>query len=289
MAATFNRIPETIIPKSCRERFLPVQRASFVALREIGVTQAGVSLLRAPYRIGRVDCPFHVAIFTLGGRGHFQTSSQAADFRPGELWIGGTGQSYAYWTPKQWTCVWFHLADTARWAGLRANGFYHGPSSNGQRLWDLLDGALIESARNESGAERSLRAYAELTAVLLERELSAAVGDVKAAQLQRKFSALWERIDSDLQHPWTIAQMAREFGLSPVHFHRLTVAHCGATPMEMIARLRMRRTEAMLRNPDYKLDAIAAAVGYATPFALSRAYKRATGRSPRGMAHRRKD
>jgi AraC-like DNA-binding protein len=286
MATTFNLIPEAIIPKSCRQRFLPVQQPAFRALRESAVTQAGVSILNQPYRMGRVGCSFHVAIFTIGGRGQLLTPAQREDFRPGELWIGGAGQSYAYWTAKQWICVWFHLADTARWAGLRTRGFYRGPSSNGQRLWDLLDGALIESARNEAGAERSLRAYAELIAVLLERELSAAVGDAKAAQLDRKFSALWEHIDSDLQHPWTIAQMAREFRLSPVHFHRLTVSHCGATPMEMLTRLRMRRAEAMLRNPDYKLDAIAAAVGYATPFAFSRAYKRATGRSPRGPVAR---
>jgi transcriptional regulator GlxA family with amidase domain len=52
-------------------------------------------------------------------------------------------------------------------------------------------------------------------------------------------------------------------------------------PREMVARLRMQRAGEMLRSTNYTLDRIASLVGYETPFALSRAFKKHAGVSPR--------
>jgi AraC-like DNA-binding protein len=288
MAAILKRISETvIIPKTCRERFLPLQHPALAVLREMGISGCGLSDLRHPYRIARVRCRFHVAIFTIAGRGAFETESSRGRFAPGELWSAGCGQTYCYWTKQSWRAVWFHLADSARWAGLRARGIHQGASAAsaaGAKMWGLVEGILTEAARNEHDVERSIRAYAELVSVLLDRELAAVAENSAQAAIRRRLNALWERIDGALQHKWTIAELASQLQLSPVHFHRIVLEQCGATPMQIVTRLRMRRAEAMLRNPDYKLSAIASALGYETPFALSRAFKRSTGRSPRGRA-----
>ena len=44
---------------------------------------------------------------------------------------------------------------------------------------------------------------------------------------------------------------------------------------------RMRRAEEMLQSTGYKLHQLAAALGYETPFAFSRAFKRYAGISPK--------
>lgn len=78
-----------------------------------------------------------------------------------------------------------------------------------------------------------------------------------------------------------MADLAAMIATSPPHLHRLTLKHHGQPPMTMVTGLRMRRAEAMLRGTGYTLAHIAAALGYETPFAFSRAFKRHSGRSPK--------
>jgi AraC-like DNA-binding protein len=50
--------------------------------------------------------------------------------------------------------------------------------------------------------------------------------------------------------------------------------------MDVVSRLRMQRAEQMLLTSECKLDQIAEPLGYKTPFAFSRAFKRCFGVSP---------
>jgi len=277
-----------IIPKSCRERFAPLSAPGVEALTRCGVEAAGLSVLRAPFRIARSQPGIHVAIFTLGGSAQWRTPDAAGRFKPGELWVGGAGMPYEYWAGANWRVVWFHLSDAPRWKHLRASPPSARPSVLGARVEAAFEGLLAESAGLGAAASRqALSLYAELLALLLERELGrGAAGRSEAVRPHREaLEALWAAVEADLAYPWRAQDLAAQLHVSPVHFFRLAAQYDGVPPMTRVAQLRLKRAAEMLRQTDYKLHQIAELVGYSTPFALSKAFRAHFGVSPR--AYRR--
>jgi transcriptional regulator GlxA family with amidase domain len=84
---------------------------------------------------------------------------------------------------------------------------------------------------------------------------------------------------------WTVAKLAKIAGLSRAAFARRFVRDLGVPPLRKLADVRMRRAETLLATTDASLAEIAAQVGYAHEFALSRAFRRHTG-SPPGVYRR---
>lgn len=91
---------------------------------------------------------------------------------------------------------------------------------------------------------------------------------------------VWARVDGDLRHPWTIAELTRIAGISGEHLRRLCLQDTARSPMEHVAWLRMRRAAAMLATTTDRVADVAVAVGYDSPFAFSHAFKRYKGSSP---------
>jgi AraC-like DNA-binding protein len=83
-----------------------------------------------------------------------------------------------------------------------------------------------------------------------------------------------------MDYPWTVVELAARAYLSPSHLHRVMLQHEGRNPMEMLRILRIRRAQHQLVSTDRTVEEIAMRVGYSTPFALSKAFKRITGLSP---------
>lgn len=84
--------------------------------------------------------------------------------------------------------------------------------------------------------------------------------------------------------PWTVASVAAEVGVSRAVLARRFTELVGVPPMQFLTSWRIDLAADLLRRPDTTIGAVAAQVGYSTPFALSNAFKRARGISPR--AHR---
>ncbi len=87
-------------------------------------------------------------------------------------------------------------------------------------------------------------------------------------------------------HPWTVAELAHEVGMSRAALARRFTDLVGEPPMTFLTSWRLARAADLLRRPDATIAAVASEVGYATPFALSAAFKRVHGISPRD--HRRR-
>lgn len=84
--------------------------------------------------------------------------------------------------------------------------------------------------------------------------------------------------------PWTVASLAGAVGVARATLARRFTELVGEPPMSYLTGWRMALATDLLRDPGLTLTGIARRVGYASPFALSAAYKRATGVSP--AAHR---
>ena len=81
--------------------------------------------------------------------------------------------------------------------------------------------------------------------------------------------------------PWTVESLARTAATSRTGFAGRFTELVGQPPIAYLAALRVDLAVSRLRTSDATLDAIAHAVGYASPFALSTAVKRHTGLRPR--------
>jgi AraC-like DNA-binding protein len=90
-------------------------------------------------------------------------------------------------------------------------------------------------------------------------------------------------------HPardWTVAALAAETGVSRAALARRFTELVGEPPMTFLTSWRLALAADLLREPDHGLAAVARKVGYATPYALSTAFKRAHGVSPREYRER---
>jgi AraC-like DNA-binding protein len=79
---------------------------------------------------------------------------------------------------------------------------------------------------------------------------------------------------------WTVASLARVAGLSRAPFARRFRAATGRTPLRFLREHRVGLAKARLVEGDGTLAAIAAEVGYADEFALTKAFTRVVGIAP---------
>ncbi|MFE1099590.1 cupin domain-containing protein [Nocardiopsis alba] len=86
-------------------------------------------------------------------------------------------------------------------------------------------------------------------------------------------------------HPWTVASLADQCGVSRASLARHFTALVGTPPMTYLTEWRVDLAAERLRGTDETVDAIARGVGYSTAFALSAAFKRVRGVTP--TEHRR--
>ena len=81
-------------------------------------------------------------------------------------------------------------------------------------------------------------------------------------------------------HPWTLATLANEVGISRPALARRFHELVGEPPMTFLIGWRIALAADLLREPGATLASVAGQVGYGSPFALSNAFKRLRGVSP---------
>ncbi|MFD8499190.1 AraC family transcriptional regulator [Amycolatopsis sp. NPDC059657] len=82
-------------------------------------------------------------------------------------------------------------------------------------------------------------------------------------------------------HPWTVANLASETGISRAALARRFTDLVGEPPMSFLTGWRLAMAADLLREPDATVGSVAQRVGYGSAFALSTAFKRERGVSPR--------
>lgn len=241
--------------------------------------QAGLSELRAPFEIGRCGASFHAVLYTLEGTASVETPQAETVLRAGDLWIGSAGHSYRYRAGARWKVLWFHLADIAHWAALRAWPIGVRPSLGLRSLCQATEEFLAETIHPRGDASQVARAYAKIIGLYLNRIGRESVPPSQAREVY-ELNLFWEAVDAELSFDWTVPAMASRLHLSATHFHRLVARHYHASPMQMVTRLRMRRAQEMLRGGDDTIEHIALSTGYSNSASFSKAFARHFGQSP---------
>jgi AraC-like DNA-binding protein len=81
-------------------------------------------------------------------------------------------------------------------------------------------------------------------------------------------------------HPWTVAELAHETGVSRAALARRFHDLVGEPPMSFLTTWRIALAADLLLEPGATIGSVAHQVGYGSPFALSTAFKRLRGISP---------
>lgn len=88
-------------------------------------------------------------------------------------------------------------------------------------------------------------------------------------------------LHTDPAYPWTVASLAEKVGVSRAALARRFTDLVGEPPMAYLTGWRLTLAADLLREPSATIGAVARQVGYGSAFALSTAFKRVRGVSPR--------
>lgn len=150
------------------------------------------------------------------------------------------------------------LADTVRWLFIEAGNDYCGRRATLDRLFELTVIQLL----------RHLLEHHQLKTGMM-----AGLAD---ARLSRSLA----KIHETPKLPWSISELASESNMSRASYAAHFKLIVGQTPADYILNWRVNLAQKMLRE-NVPIAIIADEVGYESPSALARAFKRKTGLSPR--------
>ena len=160
------------------------------------------------------------------------------------------------------------------------------PIAHVETMAPTLDLLMREAFDARDGRQFALDRLFEYLIVQLLR-YAVAVGQVEGGvlagladpRLARALTALHDAPGK----PWTLDNLADVAGMSRTRFAALFRAVVGTTPIDYLAHWRMMIAQSMLRQGK-SVKAVAAAVGYDSPAALSRSFARIVGVSPRAWS-----
>lgn len=101
-----------------------------------------------------------------------------------------------------------------------------------------------------------------------------------AAPRDSRVIAAIAAMQADLAHPFSVADLARQVGLSPSRFAHLYRAATGESPLQGLLRLRVGQAKRLLLHTDEPAGRIGAALGFASPTYFARVFRRQTGVTP---------
>lgn len=264
-----------IIPPACRERFLPLDAPEARRLRQMHIFMAGLSDLKGAYRQVRPDPPFHLVLYTLAGSGRIEFGPAAAVLKAGDVLLAPAHQPYRYAVRgASWRIMWFHMKVRRQWDALGRMSTHIKKSELIARMHAAMDGLFAAAAEGDGEAGEL---YCGLIEVLLKRQIEPRrLSD----PMQVRLSALWREVDESLGRRWTVHALARRMNMSSGHLHRVVLERKGISPMQYVARLRMKRAKMLLIHTDEPIKSVAGRVGYESQYAFSSAFKRHEGLCP---------
>lgn len=268
------------ISPATRVRSLALAHPSLAAWREVDVLIAGIDERTGPQTWGEGLSPTHLLFVVVEGGLELRHPAGDCPAGPGELLLVPNA------VPKHLAMgrgylrgLWFHVRDTAPWTHLRGNR----PSTHPVAEPDLLAAAqerlLAETLQADAAALEVGSLLARLVRRCLERTLTGPEAPARR-ELRGRLAALWQAVDANPAHPWSVAELAGRLHMSPGHFHRVVRELQHTHPMALVTRLRLERAAALLRSSQAKVEHVAAAVGYRSPYAFSHAFQRHTGLRP---------
>jgi AraC-like DNA-binding protein len=153
--------------------------------------------------------------------------------------------------------------------------------------WDCPVTPLLsaEIVKDDPGQEAVLDRLLDLLVISVLRAWFASA-DAQAPQWYRAYGdpvvgRAVRLLHNNPGHSWTVDELARECGVSRAALARRFQDLVGEPPIAFLTSWRIALAADLLLEPGATIGSVAHQVGYGTPFALSTAFKRVRGVSPR--------
>ena len=228
----------------------------------------------------------HILILCAEGRGWFELQGQRQSLAPGQALFIPRALPHAYGADDldPWSIHWLHFLgeDAPYFFTLlrRDNPVVPVAEDLMPRLQGLFTEArsALADGFSEPGIICAAQAVRHLLALLFfeNRAFHPHTKAPSTGTLERTLQFLRERVDS----PLTVAEMAREAGLSETHFARLFRRHTGFSPMDYFIHLKMQQAARMLTLTRLRVHQVADRLGYDDPYYFSRLFRKIMGAPP---------
>ncbi len=264
------------------QRFLPMHGAAYAVLQSVDIHNAGLSRHRPPFEICRARPARHSVFLCISGLGVFHTANGETRLAEGELLHVPPDCPHRYWTPSEWEYIWVNLNDAGHWRNWERGGEVKKATRYAGYLASVTR-TLLEHDEH-LGNDAIMTQWTGLFVSYLERELLRPGG--RADRLKAGLSAVWREVRLNPARAWRVDELAAMAHMSATHFKRTVREVHGMTPGRMLRSIRLEKALTLMRGTDLDLDTIAGRSGYSTSFALSKAFQRVHGTSPRRLARR---
>lgn len=182
-------------------------------------------------------------------------------------------------------------------------GYFAFDPTNASLLSDLLPGMLhirataptigsvatiVELIQREAKERRAGRALIlpRLIEIMLVEALRSAQSDLNKTGLlaglhDPQLAIVLRSIHTQTAHPWTLAMLAREAGMSRSSLAERFARVIGTTPLNYLLQWRIAVAKDLLTRGQKSVAETAFAVGYESASGFSTAFSRETGRAPK--------
>lgn len=273
------------IPIECNERFLPLDTDGGRALRQFGVTYAGVSKLVKGYQICSGFPPQrHMVILSNAGQGYVATRQAEYQVGAGEIIIVPAGLEVIFGVEgEHWDITWFYLQHSDCWHQLQTRGVWLDQTELVPRIDMVMEWTMVELQALSHGAGELMLAdkYSKLLIALLTSSFGIVPGGGYDSEINIRLNEMFYKIQNSLSRKWLLAQMATEMKLTPITLQRLIKKRFNTTAHQLLIGFRMGQAEIMLKNSSYPLKVVAEQLGYRDEFIFSSAFKACRGISPK--------
>lgn len=195
---------------------------------------------------------------------------------------------HVYWAERPNRMLVANLAARALATAAEALGVVQAAPRDGEALLRPADGriaALAELLRSELQADALAEPLlAEQLAAYVDASLAVALRPARRTAQRRPGERVAARardfLEANACAPVSLAEVAAVAGVSVAHLQRSFRAAHGVSVVEYLQGLRLRRAQELLRTSDLPVEAVAAAVGFASASYFSRLFTRELGVSP---------
>ncbi len=302
--------PTVTIPGGCRDDVVPLFDRRAEALVSVGVTQVALSSLVAGFDWPGPDPRTHLVLATVEGRGRLLLGGREHDLVPGTVAVCPAHTPRHQWADEPWRLVTVRLAEIEPWRRFREMGPFvldgqdlqrfaapvlgilgelptamsvvSGASHGRDPLDEFLNrfGAQLNRDPNSLGPSVPTEPFT-LYAIILRIQLEALLaGPPSLSDDERHLARLWEAVRREPGRNWSVESLAAHLSVSRATLHRMVARYHGNGPGAIVEHIRMDHAARLLVHGELPVKAIAAQVGYSTPYSFSAAFRRARGCPP---------
>lgn len=214
------------------------------------------------------------------GHGSFLINGETVVFGPGSiiLYQPHDPQVYSYYAKDNPEIYWIHFLGTGSGSLLEKYSIRTAFAGESRALKHIFDEIMLELQLRRPGFQEICVADFQKLLIHINRLYAK---PREATSENPHIDKLLAHLNKRYMEPWTVQRMADYCHMSIDYFSHQFKLVVGVPPLQFLNQLRIDHAKEMLLTEDLPIGEISKLVGYNNPLYFSRAFKKATGSSPK--------